>query len=708
MGVNAASLLNQLLHQVRRPRSPPPPPPPPGPGAAKALTETILAHLDAGRLQEAVNVLFASHEPLPHSLYARLFQLCSSARAAVEARKVEFHLGAAFKRTPPPFLLNRAIEAYGKCGCLTDARELFDEMHERDGGSWNAMIAAYVRNGRAKKALSLFSDMNASGVSASEVTFAGALGSCGVVRELGLCMQIHGLMVKRAFCGNVILGSSLVDVYGKCGVMGESRKMFDEMERPNAVTWNVIVRRYLEMEDEREAIVMFFKMFLTDTRPLKFTFSNALIACSKIRALAEGMQIHGFTIKVCLEDDEVVSSSLIDMYVKCVELESAQKIFDRPCAKNVVSWTSMVSGYALVGRTGKARELFNEMPERNVISWNAMLAGYIRSRLWDEALNFVSLMRSSTKDIDHVTLALISNLCAGLSDVFMGKQVHGFVYRRGLFSHLLVSNSLLDMYGKCGNFRYARACFYLMSQWRDKVSWNSLLTSYARHQRSEHAMEMFCEMQWEAMPSVFTFGTLLAACANISALAHGKQIHGFMIRRGYKIDIVVRGALIDMYSKCRCIEYALKVFMEAAPRDVVLWNSIILGCCHNRLGKDALELFDLMSKEGIKSDHGTFQGLLRACICEDLVDLGGRIFKSMTNVYGVIPRLEHYEQMIELYSRAGRMRELKKFVKTMPFEPTVSMLKRIHGACQKHGFPKLGEWASRLLAESNISDPCEK
>ncbi|XP_030528800.1 pentatricopeptide repeat-containing protein At3g26540 [Rhodamnia argentea] len=701
MGVNAASILNHLLGHIRHPKSPST-----EPSTAKALTKTILAHLDEGRLQQAVSVLFTSPEPVAHSLYARLFQLCSSASAIVQARKVESHL-VTLNATPPPFLLNRAIEAYGKCRCLTDARELFDQMPERDGGSWNAMIAAYVQNGRADKALSLFSDMNASRVSASEVTFASVLGSCGVIRALGLSMQIHGLMVKRAFCGNVILGSSLVDVYGKCGVMGDSRRMFDEMERPNAVSWNVIVRRYLEMDDEREAIVMFFKMFLTDTRPLKFTFSNALSACSKICALVEGMQIHGITIKVCLEDDEVVSSSLIDMYVKCVELESARKIFDQPCAKNVVSWTSMVSGYALGGRTGKARELFNEMPERNVISWNAMLAGYIRSRQWDEALNFMSLMRSSTKDIDHVTLALISNLCTGLSDVFMGKQVHGFVYRCGLFSHLLVCNSILDMYGKCGNFRYARACFYLMSQWRDKVSWNSLLTSYAHHQRSEHAMEMFCEMQWETMPSVFTFGTLLAACANISALDRGKQIHGFMIRKGYEIDIVVRGALIDMYSKCRCIKYALKVFMEAAPRDVVLWNSIILGCCHNGLGKDALELFDVMSKEGIKPDHGTFQGLLRACICEDLVDLGGQIFKSMT-VYSVIPRLEHYEQMIELYSRAGQMRELKKFVKTMPFEPTVSMLKRIRGACEKHGFPKLGEWASKLLAESNISDPCEK
>ena len=121
------------------------------------------------------------------------------------------------------------------------------------------------------------------------------------------------------------------------------------------------------------------------------------------------------------------------------------------------------------------------------------------------------------------------------------------------------------MYGKCGNLRSAKICFCLIiSQWRDSVSWNALLTSYARHGLSEQAMTIFSEMQWETRPSKFTFGTLLAACANTFSLEHGKQIHGFMIRNGYEMDIVIRGALVDMYSKCCCLEFALVVFLEAA------------------------------------------------------------------------------------------------------------------------------------------------
>ncbi|KAK3011091.1 hypothetical protein RJ639_011545 [Escallonia herrerae] len=509
--------------------------------------------------------------------------------------------------------------------------------------------------------------------------------------------------MKYGLHGNVILGSSLVDVYGKCGDMSDSRRMFDEIPYPNAISWNVIVRRYLKAGEEREAVFMFFEMVRTNKMPINHTVSNALVACSSILAVREGTQIHGYAIKINFEKDEVVSSSLIDLYVKCGDLESAHRIFETPGSKNFINWTSIVSGYAMSGRTREARELFDEMTERSVISWNAMLAGYTRSLKWEEALDFVFLMRKETRDIDHVTVGLFLNVCAGLSDVELGKQAHGFAYRHGFYSNLFVGNAILHMYGKCGNLRSARVWFYQMSHLRDEVSWNAVLTSYARHGMSEEAMMIFGKMLGETTPSEYTFGTLLAACANIFALEPGKQIHGFMIRKGYEIDIVVRGALLDMYSKCRCIEYSLRVFQEAASKDVILWNSMMLGYCHNRRGEKALELFRMMEKEGVKPDHTTFKAILHACICEGCVELGGQYFDSMSEMYCVIPRLEHYEFIIELYSRYGFMDKLESFVTKMPFEPTAPMLTRVIDACQEHRHLRLGEWASNRLYESNPS-----
>ncbi|KAK6792182.1 hypothetical protein RDI58_011263 [Solanum bulbocastanum] len=689
MGINAASVLNHIINGE-------PTTPCSSKGAtssqAKALTTTIINHLRLGRLGKAVSVLFSAPVPFPFALYAHLFRICASKKAIVEVRKVESHL-VSFAPTPPVFLLNRAIEAYGKCGCLVDARELFDEMPQRDGGSWNAMVTAYSQNGYAGKALGVFSDMHKSGIFAAEVTFAGVLASSASTLALWLSRQVHALVFKYGFGGNVILGSSLVDVYGKCRRMGDARRMFDEIERPNAVTWNVIVRRYLEMGNGKESVFLFFKMISLNVRPLTFTVSNALVACSSFRGFREVIQIHGLIIKISYEEDEVVSCSLIDVYAKCGDLVCARTIFDLLSPKNLIHWTSMVSGYALSGKTRIARELFDRMPERSIVSWNAMLAGYAHTSQWDEAMELIILMYNDMRDTDRVTVSLILNVSAGLSDLESGKQVHGYMYRHGFYSDLSVANALLDMYGKCGNLRKARAWFYEMRHFRDMVSWNALLSSYARHRMSEEALVIFWEMQHEATPSKFTFATLLAVCANIFAREQGKQIHGFLIRNGYDLDIVIRGALVDMYSKCRCLDYALNVFIGTSVKDVVLWNSLMLGCYYNKQSEAILKLFELMKEDGVKPDSTTFQAVLLACISQGCVKLGGQYFNSLSQDYFIIPQVEHYESMIKLYGLHGFFDELEDFVEKMPFQPTAPMLARVFDSSKEYNNTRLGKWA---------------
>ncbi|PWA84465.1 Pentatricopeptide repeat-containing protein [Artemisia annua] len=612
----------------------------------KTLTNKILTQLknnNINSLSKAVSTLFQSPYPVDFSLYASLFNLCASKRALVETRKLESHL-LTFNPTPPVFLLNRAIEAYGKCGCLDDARELFDEMPQTDGGSWNALISAYSSNGFADEGLRVFVEMRRDGFLWNEVSFAGVLGCCGLLLDVGLGKGVHGAGLKYGFCGNVIIASSIVDVYGKCGLLGDARRMFYEMCKPNEVSWNVIVRRHYDMGEEREAVVLFFEMVnANDVVPLSFTVSSAICACSRIFAISEGIQIHAFAIKRNLVDSLVVSGSLIDMYAKQGDLQSARYVFDQPNAKDLVNWTSIVTAYASNGRTEEARKLFNEMPERNIISYNAMLAGYTQYHKWGDALEIIYLISKTNINIDHVTIGLILTTCAGLFDIELGKQIHAYIYRHHFNSNLFVGNGLLNMYGKCGDLKSCRAWFSQMSHLRDAVSWNSILTSHARHKRSEEVMTVIWKMLEETPPHKHTLATILAACANIFALDS-----------------------------------------TTASKDLILYNSMILGSCHNSRGDVAIDLFEMLINEGLKPDNTTFQGVLLACICEGRAELGRQYFDAMTSEYCVIPRLEHYELIIELYSRYGFMGELKNFVKQMPFDPTASMLIRIFDACHEY------------------------
>ncbi|XVF30189.1 hypothetical protein REPUB_Repub16aG0035900 [Reevesia pubescens] len=155
--------------------------------------------------------------------------------------------------------------------------------------------------------------MNIEEIVPNGISFANVLGFCGVVLELGLSRQVHAMVVNYGYCKNVIFGSSLVGFYGKCGVISEARHMFNEIKNPTDVFWTVIVRRYLEVGDGKDALFMFFKMFREEVRPLNFTLSNALVACSSMYAFEEGKKIHGVMVKINFEKDKVVSSSLIGM-----------------------------------------------------------------------------------------------------------------------------------------------------------------------------------------------------------------------------------------------------------------------------------------------------------------------------------------------------------------------------------------------------------
>nr|GMD02262.1 pentatricopeptide repeat-containing protein At3g26540 [Ipomoea batatas] len=241
-----------------------------------------------------------------------------------------------------------------------------------------------------------------------------------------------------------------------------------------------------------------------------------------------------------------------------------------------------------------------------------------------------------------------------------------------------------------------------MGRWRDAISWNALLTSYKSHRMGETAIVNFSDMLGGTIPSKYTFGTLLAACANTSALKLGKQIHGYIIRNDYEMDIVINGALVNMYSKCGCVGYALDIFAATPQKDLVLWNSLMLGCYHNRRSDYVFELFELMKEEGIRPDSTTFQAIFRVCIREGHVQLGRQHFDLMSDKYWITPSLEHYESMVELFGRHGYFDELEDFIKKLPFSPTIQMLERVVHFCREQRKLKLGSWAINQLKQLSL------
>ncbi|GJN02888.1 hypothetical protein PR202_ga20279 [Eleusine coracana subsp. coracana] len=644
--------------------------------AAEKMVSAVSTHIKAGQLFAALDAIAPSlpASAIPSELYALLLRQATSRGSIAAARRVASHLTSSSWRSnsepsSPTFLLNRTIESLAACGSLADARELFDKMPSRDGGSWNAIISASSRAWHPAEAISLFTEMNSLGVRPKDVTLASVLASCAECLDLRGAQQLHAHIAKRDFYSNVILGTALVDVYGKCALLEDARKAFDGILQPNAVSWNVIIRRYVLAGMGNKAVQMFFRMIWSGVKPLVYTVSHALRACRDSRAIEEGRRIHTFVLRHGYANHVHVRCSVIDMYAKCGAIDAAQRLFNLARVKDM----------------GCLLQL---------------------SRDLTGALDLFQKMRQETKELDDVTLGSVLNACTGLLDIEKGEEVHAFALKCGFVSCPFLMNALLRMYSKCGCLRSAeRLLLFEMGSERDRYSWNSLISGYERHSMSEAALHALRKMQSEAKPSQSTFSTALAACANVFLLKHGKQIHAYMIRNGYEIDDILRSALIDMYSKCRVFDYSIRVFEAGLSHDVILWNSMIFGCAYSGKGDYGLELFDEMRKQGIRADTVTFLGALVCCICEGHVGLGRSYFTLMTDEYSLVPRVEHYECMIELLGKHGYMVELEDFIEHMPFQPTTAMWLRIFDCCREYGNRKLGERAAQHINDSNPVTP---
>ncbi|KAK9175460.1 hypothetical protein WN944_027467 [Citrus x changshan-huyou] len=210
---------------------------------------------------------------------------------------------------------------------------------------------------------------------------------------------------------------------------------------------------------------------------------------------------------------------------------------------------------------------------------------------------------------------------------------------------------------------------------RDAISWTALLNGFVKRGYFEEALECFREMQISGVePDYVTIISVLNACANVGTLGIGLWIHRYVLKQDFKDNVKVCNTLIDLYSRCGCIEFARQVFQRMHKRTLVSWNSIIVGFAVNGFVGEALEYFNSMQKEGFKPDGVSFTGALTACSHAGLIENGLRYFDIMKKIYRVSPRIEHYGCIVDLYSRAGRLEDALNVVENMPMKPNEVVL----------------------------------
>lgn len=342
-----------------------------------------------------------------------------------------------------------------------------------------------------------------------------------------------------------------------------------------------MLKGYAKFSSLDDAVSFLIRMRYDDVAPVVYNYTYLLKVCGDVGEIRRGKEIHGQLIVNGFSLDLFAMTGVVNMYAKCGQIEEAYKMFDR-------------------------------MPERDLVSWNTIVAGFAQNGFAELALDLVTRMHEEGRRGDFITIVSILPAVANVGSLRIGKAVHGYAMRAGFDSIVNVSTALVDMYAKCGRVETARLVFDGMKS-RNVVSWNSMIAAYVEGGNPEEAMRIFQKMLDQGVePTNVTIMEALHACADLGDLKRGIFVHKLLDQLKLGTDVSMTNSLISMYSKCKKVDIAADIFSKLQGKTLVSWNAMILGYAQNGRVNEALNYFCKMRSKNIKPDSFTMVSVIPA------------------------------------------------------------------------------------------------
>ncbi|KAL6656186.1 hypothetical protein ACP70R_007012 [Stipagrostis hirtigluma subsp. patula] len=405
-------------------------------------------------------------------------------------------------------------------------------------------------------------------------------------------------------------------------------------------------------------------------RALHPAFLPPAPAIADVLKSAPGRAAHAHALRVAAHavDTRFLNNTLIAMYSACGDVSSAHQVFEGMRDRDVVSWTSLISGLVQNG---------------------CPLQGLHR---------FVAMTHCEVRP-DFVLLVSVLKAYMELHDLPGARAAHSLVVKGGFATEVDVVITLTAMYARFGCIVAARALFDTVPLPQvNVILWNAMISGYSKNGLAIEAVDLFKRMRKVArsmMPDSVTLLSVILACAQLGSIELAEWMDDYVQGSVYRDDVLVNTALIDMYAKVGSVAHARAVFerIQMQKRDVVVWSALISGYALHGHVKEAAALFEDMKLTGVKPNDVTFLGLLSACNHAGVVEGGWSYFHSMKHDYGIEPRHQHYACLVDLLARAGHLDRAYQFIMDMPIKPEMSVWGALLHGCKMH------EHANMAMAE---------
>ncbi|XP_010245702.1 PREDICTED: pentatricopeptide repeat-containing protein At1g08070, chloroplastic-like [Nelumbo nucifera] len=472
-----------------------------------------------------------------------------------------------------PFFIKRLLHL----SIVDYARLVFNQVPQPDQYLYCSFISAYSKLSLYAEAKKMFFLMHHDLARISCFAFSPALSSCASLMATSEGKQIHSLVINYGFGSNVFIQTTLIDFYAKTGDLGSAKQVFDEISVKDPASYNCLISGYSKSGEVLVARNLFDKM--TERTIVSW---NSMISCYAHNGhYTQALEIFERMQAVKCQPSEITLVTILSICAKLGDLEMGLRvrklIENNKLCRNMIVSTALLEMYVKCGAVNDARREFDQMAQRDIVAWSAMIAGYAQNGRSNEALELFELMKSENVKPNDVTLVSVLSACAQLGSVEHGERIGKYIESRGFASNVYVGSALLDMYAKCGNIRKALQVFDQMTH-KDIVSWNSMIGGLAANGLAEDAISLYMKMkEAEVKPNDITFTGLLTACTHAGLVELGLEFFKSMKSDHNIIPKVEHCAcIVDLFCRSGRLEEAYKFIcnMEMEP-NVVIWGTLL-------------------------------------------------------------------------------------------------------------------------------------
>lgn len=500
------------------------------------------------------------------------------------------------------------------------------------------------------------------------LTGSSLLHSCDSLQAL---KRIHAsLIVSSGF--RALNASKLVRLYSRFSDFHSSFSILNSFEEPNTIIWNSIIKSHVDSGLFTDALLQYRRMRELGVAHDGFTFPIINKAIWSLGCSFEyGEMVHCAAMQMGFGEDVYFCNTMLELYVKCESIGNANKLFDEMTHRDLVSWTSIISGYIHGESFARGFELFNKMRmemEPNMVTILVMLQG-----------------------------------CSTSGSVNEGRELHAYVIRKGFMVDRSVQNSILRMYTKTGSSPEEVEKFFSEIEESDSVSWNILIAYYPMRGDLAKLVTRFNEMLREVTPSIETLTLFISAIADCANLYEGGMLHCLGIKAGLQ-DTILMTSLLDFYAKCGALEISAQLFGDIPHRNSITWGAMMSGFTQNGFFKEAIELFQKMLASGLQPSHGIINTLIIA-----YTQLGALQLGKATHAYFIRNLSSSPEKdsapletsLLNMYIRCGSISSALIYFNRMAVKDVVTWTSMIEGL-GTHGLASNALEIFKMMLESGV------